>query len=140
MIKNPRIRVSSEPFLDESSQEAFSTPGRLHVDEADFGLGEIKITNQCVAFIGSEKNVSFDYRSMVMHAITGDENSKYIFVQLLSDEDEEQEVEDEVIKLIPSDQSVISTLFEAINEMSALNPDEPLSEDEDYDACEDDCI
>jgi hypothetical protein len=136
MIKNPRVRVSSETLLDESSQEAFSTPGRLHVDDSDFGLGEIKITNQCIAFIGYGKNVSFDYRSMVMHAITGDENNKYIFVQLLADEDEE--VEAEVIKLIPSDQSVISSLFEAINEMSALNPDEALSED--YDACEDDCV
>ena len=67
---------------------------------------------------------------MVMHAVTSvDEGRKNIFIQLVTDEDD-QEGEQDIVSLVPVDQTTVYSLFEAINEMSALNPDEETMTDD----------
>lgn len=67
---------------------------------------------------------------MVMHAVTSvDEGRKNIFIQLVTDEDD-QEGEQDIVSLVPVDQTTVYPLFEAINEMSALNPDEETMTDD----------
>jgi hypothetical protein len=140
-FKNHRIfvhSVSPVELSDEETPVGLEAKGALQIGARHFGEGMIKITNRRILFEGST-SIGFDYRSMVMHAITGDDQcGKYIFVQLLSDEDEDQEAEDEIIKLIPSDESVVETMFSKINEMSALNPDEEEIDDNLEDEIEED--
>lgn len=143
MIKNPRISVFSttDPqFTDDEIPAHFQTKGSMHAGSNSVGDGDIVLTKRRIVFVPSiaSSAVAIDYKAMVMHAVTGDSQGKYIFIQMLSDEDEEQEVEDEIIKLIPTDQAVVQALFEAINEMSALNPDEENDmSDMEFDACAD---
>ena len=143
MIKNPRICVysSADPqFADDEIPAHFETKGSMHAGSHSIGEGDIVVSKRRIVFVPSTGAcaVAIDYKAMVMHAVTGEPQAKYIFIQMLSDEDEEQEVEDEIVKLVPADQSVVSALFEAINDMSALNPDEEADiSDMDFDACAD---
>ena len=136
-FKNHRICVYSSGNVELTEDEnppVLVTGGSLHVGQTHLEEGRIIITARRILFESINVAIGFDYRSMVMHAITSDEQTgggrRYIFVQLLADEDEDQEAEDEIIKLIPSDESLVETLFSTINEMSALNPDEADIEDE----------
>ena len=143
---NHRICVYRSAEIQLAGEEvpvAFSCAGSMHVGQKNLGSGAISITNKRVFFqpIASDQPaVGFEYKSMVMHAITSDESvvgRKYIFVQLLSEEDEEQEAEDEVIKLVPDEESQVPVMFEKMNEMSALNPDEMEEGDNtsEFEAC-----
>jgi hypothetical protein len=142
VFANNRICVYRSPQVELSAEEtpvAFSTTGSMHVGVKDMGKGKFSITSKRVVFEPSSDSpaIGFDYRSMVMHALTSDEARKYIFVQLLSDEDEEQEAEDEVIKLVPDDELSVAEMFEKMNEMSALNPDDDGENTSEFEACAD---
>ena len=153
-FKNHRICVypsSTIDFSDDEIPQVFSNEGSIQIGATCINGGNLVVTTRRVVFQskdGSPLSIAFDFRSMVMHAITRDESQRYIFVQLLADEDEDQEAEDEVVKLIPSNESVIDELFQTMNEMSALNPDEfeqsvgddDEEEEEDFEQCEDECF
>ena len=125
---------STDPMFQDSELPAhFTASAEMKVSESALGKGTVSVTNRRVVFVPESQGqaLSFDYRSMVMHAVTSDETGKHIFVQLLTDE--EDEIQDEILKLIPVSEDAVQPLFEAINEMSALNPDETLSEDGEFD-------
>lgn len=136
VVLNPRIKVfpGQDPhFQVQEVPTRFSAEVKCTVGSSDLGDGTIEITNLRIVFIPSntEKScMSVDFRSMVMHAITAE---KYIFVQLvLDDEDEEEEEssEENIVKIYLKDQTKVNALFTAINEMSALNPDEDCIEED----------
>ena len=141
--------TSNEPEWQENEAPAHCTlEAELFVGSKSLGQGLVYITRMRVVFVpadGSSSVLSFTYPSMVMHAVTREEGVKSIFVQLKSDdtgEDEEEEdespVDDAVLKIRPVDQAQIQALFEAMNEMSALNPDPNDDMDEDYEEFEED--
>jgi hypothetical protein len=125
--------------LREDEIVSCSSSASMTASGIDLGSGTIQLTNQRVIFTTSSGTVSFSYRSMVMHAVaTHDENTKYLFIQLQDDDSEElldvddyvtTDAEKSILKLTPSDLSETRRLFDAFNEMSALNPDEDLDED-----------
>lgn len=124
--------------LREDEIVSCTSSASLTASGVDLGSGMVQLTNQRVIFTTSSVTVSFSYRSMVMHAVaTHDEDTKYLFIQLQDDSEDLLDVDDyvtpdaekSILKLTPSDPSETQRLFDAFNEMSALNPDEDLDED-----------
>lgn len=126
-MDNPRIHISKSLISWADGEEPFhfqSNGVSIKVGEEEIQSGgNLIVTNRRFVWIGGERSISFDYRSMVMHAITkNSDNERYIFVQLLTEEDEEEMID--TIQFIPEDESIVDPLFTALNEMSALNVDE----------------
>ena len=134
-VKNERMNVysSKDAMFQESELPAhFSTSAHMMLGSESFGCGDVTVTNRRIVFVpsGDYTAVAWEYRSMVMHAVTSvDEGRKNIFIQLVTDEDD-QEGEQDIVSLVPVDQTTVYPLFEAINEMSALNPDEETMTDD----------
>ena len=135
---NSRVCVlvgEEDPELLSSEEVHFSALAKMVMGSGDLGQGIVKVTNRRILFVPNKPGspaVAFDYRSMVMHAVTSEQ---YIFIQLIETESEEEEERDDseenIVKLYPHDPSQVGPLFTAINEMSALNPDEVEGEEED---------
>lgn len=149
LSSNPRLmhwseRNGNSPALHENESVEFSADAELFLNEELLGNGTLFITSKRVILVPTSSTsdvVGFEYRGMVMHAIGSLESSgdKYIFVQLQDeDEDEEEgliecvnggvEQQETVLRLVPRDGSVVEELFQAMNEMSALNPDQDEEE------------
>ena len=137
VVLDPRIKVlftgRDLHYQEEEIPPHFSTEVKCTLGSGDLGDGTIVITNLRIVFIPSntEKScMSVYFRSMVMHAITPE---KYIFLQLVVDDDEEEEEEsseENIVKIYLKDPTKVNALFTAINDMSALNPDEDCIEED----------
>jgi len=122
---NSRIHVFSSPDPQFTSDEVpphFSAQARLTVGKQHAETGSLTITNRRIVFVpsGNGHAFSFDFKAMVMHAVTAEKN---IFIQLIEDE-EDEDPEQDVIEIFPENIEDLNPLFAAINEMSALNPDD----------------
>ena len=126
-----RGETVTEPDLFQEEECVFSTRSEMVIAEKSVGQGIVHVSNQRVIFVPESSSgdvVSFDYKSMVMHAITSaeDEEMKSLFVQLVSDEDDDEEYNDgnDIVKFLGLGEDMVGQLFSCMNEMSALNPDE----------------
>ena len=105
------------------------------------GTGRLLLTTQRVIFVPSRVEtdaITFDYRSVALHAISARDEKKCVFVQLMSNETAESDADDDVnennedsIEIFPKNEDSVTPLFEHMNAMASLHPD---SDDEgDYD-------
>lgn len=136
-FSNPRLVSAPSVTWMEGESVTFETPAELIVGDESSGVGKICVTNNGMVFVDSAlSTTSFGFRAMVMHAVTSDNDKRFIFIQLLTDvqndefEAEESEDQQDIVKVVPVDQSQVSPLFEAMNEASALNPDSDTEESE----------
>ncbi|PFH36589.1 Nucleotide-sensitive chloride conductance regulator (ICln) protein [Besnoitia besnoiti] len=112
-----------------------------------FGAGTLYVTSKRVAWLAEPgaasgasaeaKDISIDYPSIVLHALSRDPNSGHppcIYCQLKSDAEEEDE--DYVIpemRLVSASPEKLDTIFKVMSEMAALNPDPDADDGEDDD-------
>lgn len=136
-LSNPRLVSAPSVTRMEGESVTFETPAELIIGDESRGVGKICVTNNRIVFMDSDlSSTSFGFRAMVMHAVTSENDKRFIFIQLLTDaQDEEFEAEEsqdqqDIVKIVPVDQSQVSPLFEAMNEASALNPDSGMEESE----------
>jgi len=96
--------------------------------------GELMITNSRILFVpssGPASSIELQYREIALHAIASTEDGqRYIFIQLIREEEDEEDHDEDILKIFPLDSQTdqIENLFSAINEMTALHPDEEESE------------
>ena len=96
--------------------------------------GELMITNSRILFVpscGPASSIELQYREIALHAIASTEDDqRYIFIQLIREEEDEEDHDEDILKIFPLDSSTdkIENLFSAINEMTVLHPDEEESE------------
>ena len=132
IVANPRLcRFSAKTpdWFDGEQPAHLTVDAAVTVGSTSVGTGTVYVTNKRVVFSGTSESIAFDYTSMVIHAVTSEDGRRCIFVQLLGNdadsqdgEEESEEVED-VIKIFPVNDADVPKMFEAMNEMSALNPD-----------------
>jgi hypothetical protein len=121
---NPHLQLLQDISLRDGEECAF----RGLVTLPPYGQADILVTNSRILFVSHQSSggVQLNYRSIALHAISStDDGRKYIFVQLISDEpnDESTETDDDIIEIYPSDLTSVEPMFKALNEMSALHPD-----------------
>ena len=143
---HPRIAIAQDKSLRDGEECAF----RGKANMLNIGEGEIFVTNSRILFVPSASSpietIELDYKSIALHAISSTEyGKKYIFIQLAADDDpaegwdetvsaEVQSSNDgvnDIIEIYPADESSIESLFKAMNDMSALHPDDDIDDDDD---------
>ena len=137
---NHRIIHSDKVFEDESVHYEANV-GKFSINEDMFSGGLFRVGTKRASFVPvTGKNVSFEYTSMVMHAVSS--NEQCLFIQLDEDVDENTgepvEGEETIVKIYPVDSATLNSLFVAMNEMSALNSSQNDENGEDYEEFEDD--
>ena len=146
---NPRINRApnagnAAAHLIMGEHTDFSTEvASFEVCGESVGAGQILITDKRVLFVPSatrEEIFFFDYRSIALHAVSARDGKKCVFLQLMSDDDVASDEDDDVnennqdlIEIFPVDESTVVPLFEHMNAMSALHPDNDSDDEGDYD-------
>jgi len=144
---NPRIhRVPNTGTVDPSTWNGenieFSTDlSSFELAGESLGNGRLLLTAQRIVFVPSSPTmeiVTFDYRSIALHAISARDEKKYVFVQLMSNEetasdadDDVNENNDDLIEIFPTNEEYVTPLFEHMNAMASLHPD--TDDEGDYD-------
>lgn len=79
-----------------------------------------------VTWHGAELELSWDYRSILMHAVSREGPSPSLYAQIQG-ADEEELVE---ARFVPEDDTKIEDLFGAFSRGACLNPDDPIDDQE----------
>jgi hypothetical protein len=128
----------------ESESNQFSTAvSSFEVGGESLGAGLLVVTDKRVLFVPSVNGKDvyfFDYRSIALHAISTRGEKKFVFLQLMSDDDVASDEDDDVnennqdlVQIFPVDETAVAPLFEHMNAMSALHPDTDTDDEGDYD-------
>ena len=152
---NPRVQrlensEHTDPVLLDGETIAYTAEvSSFELAGESLGTGRMHLTNQRIVFVPSivETNVViFGYRSVALHAISARDETKCIFIQLMSndetvesDEDDDvNENNDNVVEIFFRNEDCVAEFFEQMNAMSAFHPDIDSDDEGDYDDAYDD--
>jgi len=126
----------------------------VYLNQRSLGMGTLYISESRVSWVGiTSKGFSLEYPHIAVHAISKDltqfhQECLYLMIDVrlmdsdstpasssagsdMEDNEEESEGGMTEIRFVPDDKASLLRLFEAMNECSALHPDEDASDPED---------